>query len=111
MTLRLYSAWRATAPYRVRIGLAIKGMAYDYSGVDLLAGQQRSPEYRAVNPQGLTPALVGNGLAVEEEPEAGSAVRRGSRVTVRFGRAAGSQAPNSKRGNHSTAARNPAQRE
>ena len=61
MTLRLYSAWRATAPYRVRIGLALKGLAYDYSGVDLLAGQQRSPEYRAVNPQGLTPALVVDG--------------------------------------------------
>ena len=50
MTLRLYSAWRATAPYRVRIGLALKGLAYDYTGIDLLAGQQRSPEYRAVNP-------------------------------------------------------------
>jgi hypothetical protein len=30
--------------------------------------------------------LVGNGVALEEEPEAGTTVRRGSRVTVRFGR-------------------------
>ena len=28
MTLTLYSHWRATAPYRVRIGLALKGVAY-----------------------------------------------------------------------------------
>ena len=66
MTLRLYSAWRATAPYRVRIGLAIKGLNFDYSGVDLLAGQQRSPEYRAVNPQGLTPALEVDGRVLTQ---------------------------------------------
>ena len=57
MTFVLHSAWRATAPYRVRIGLALKGVAYDYAAVNLLAGQQREPAYRAVNPQGLTPAL------------------------------------------------------
>ncbi|MBT9473953.1 MAG: maleylacetoacetate isomerase [Pseudomonadota bacterium] len=57
MTFVLHSAWRATAPYRVRIGLALKGVAYDYAAVDLIAGQQREPAYRAVNPQGLTPAL------------------------------------------------------
>ncbi len=57
MTFVLHSAWRATAPYRVRIGLALKGVAYDYAPVDLIAGQQREPAYRAVNPQGLTPAL------------------------------------------------------
>jgi maleylacetoacetate isomerase len=62
MSFVLHSAWRATAPYRVRIGLALKGVAYDYAAVDLIAGQQREPEYRAVNPQGLTPALdVGDG--------------------------------------------------
>jgi maleylacetoacetate isomerase len=66
MSLRLYSAWRATAPYRVRIGLALKGLAYDYSGVDLLAGQQRSPEYRAVNLQGLTPALEVDGRVLTQ---------------------------------------------
>ena len=57
MAFTLHSAWRATAPYRVRIGLALKGVDYDYAAVDLLAGQQREPAYRAVNPQGLTPAL------------------------------------------------------
>jgi maleylacetoacetate isomerase/maleylpyruvate isomerase len=62
MGYTLYSAWRATAPYRVRIGLALKGVDYDYVPIDLIAGQQREPEYRAVNPQGLTPALdLGDG--------------------------------------------------
>lgn len=57
MGYTLHSAWRATAPYRVRIGLALKGVDYDYVPLDLLKGQQREPTYRAVNPQGLTPAL------------------------------------------------------
>ena len=62
MPLTLHSAWRAGAPYRVRIGLALKGVAYDYAPVDLIAGQQREPAYRAINPQGLTPALdLGDG--------------------------------------------------
>lgn len=57
MVYTLHSAWRATAPYRVRIGLALKGVEYDYVPVDLIKGQQREPAYKAVNPQGLTPAL------------------------------------------------------
>ena len=62
MAWTLYSAWRATAPYRVRIGLALKGVDYDYVAVDLLAGEQLAPAYRAVNPQGLMPALdLGDG--------------------------------------------------
>ena len=49
----------------MRIGLQLKGCAYDYAPVDLLAGQQREPAYRAVNPQGLTPALdLGDGTVL-----------------------------------------------
>jgi maleylacetoacetate isomerase len=67
MSYTLHSAWRATAPYRVRIGLALKGVAYDYAPVDLLAGEQRAPAYRAVNPQGLTPALdLGEGVVLAQ---------------------------------------------
>lgn len=57
MTLVLHSAWRASAPYRVRIALNLKGVPYDYAAVDLAGGQQHSPAYRQLNPQGLTPAL------------------------------------------------------
>ncbi len=53
----LYSAWRATAPYRVRIGLALKGVDYAYSALDLIKGQQREAAYQAVNRQMLTPTL------------------------------------------------------
>jgi maleylacetoacetate isomerase len=67
MGFTLYSAWRATAPYRVRIGLALKGVAYDYAPVDLIKGEQREPRYRAVNPQGLTPALdLGDGRVLTQ---------------------------------------------
>jgi maleylacetoacetate isomerase len=67
MSFTLHSAWRATAPYRVRIGLALKGVAYDYAAVDLIRGDQRTPEYRAVNPQGLTPALdLGGGRVLTQ---------------------------------------------
>jgi maleylacetoacetate isomerase len=50
----------------VRIGLALKGLAYDYAGVDLLAGDQHAPPYRAVNPQGLTPALEVDGRVLTQ---------------------------------------------
>ena len=63
----LHSAWRATAPYRVRIGLQLKGASYDYAPVDLIAGEQREPAYRAVNRQGLTPALdLGDGTVLTQ---------------------------------------------
>ncbi|MFN9034556.1 MAG: glutathione S-transferase N-terminal domain-containing protein, partial [Alphaproteobacteria bacterium] len=57
MTLTLYSFWAATAPYRVRIGLALKGLPYEIVPVDLRAGDQHGEAYRARNPQGLAPAL------------------------------------------------------
>lgn len=58
MELVLYSHWRATAPYRVRIGLHLKGLTYRYEPVDLAAGRQREETYRAINSQHLVPALV-----------------------------------------------------
>jgi maleylacetoacetate isomerase/maleylpyruvate isomerase len=57
MTLTLHSYWRATAPYRVRIALNLKGLPFDYAPVNLRAGDQLGEAYRQVNPQGLTPAL------------------------------------------------------
>jgi len=57
MTLTLHSMWRATAPYRVRIGLALKGLDYAYVGHDLVSGEARRAPYTGLNPQGLVPAL------------------------------------------------------
>jgi len=58
--------WRATAPYRVRIALNLKGLSYAYSAVDLTAGEQREERYRGVNPQGLVPALEAGGEALTQ---------------------------------------------
>ncbi len=57
MSLVLHSYWRATAPYRVRIGLNLKGLAYDYAPVNLIKAEQSEPDHLARNPQGLVPAL------------------------------------------------------
>jgi maleylacetoacetate isomerase len=61
MKLVLHSAWRASAPYRVRIALKLKGLAYDYAPVDLAAGNQRGESYKAVNAQMLVPTLEADG--------------------------------------------------
>ena len=62
MSLTLHSYWRATAPYRVRIGLNLKGLDYGYVGVNLLKGEQHADDYVATrNPQHLTPALEAGG--------------------------------------------------
>lgn len=57
--LKLYSYFRSSAAYRVRIALALKGLPYETVPVHLLAGggQQHGAAYRATNPQALIPAL------------------------------------------------------
>ncbi len=58
--LKLYGYWRSSAAYRVRIALNLKGLAFDNLPVHLVkdGGQQRSADYKALNPQGLVPLLV-----------------------------------------------------
>jgi maleylpyruvate isomerase len=55
----LYSFFRSSAAYRVRIALNLKGMRYDTVGIHLQkdGGQNRKPEYQAINPQMRVPAL------------------------------------------------------
>ena len=53
----LYDYFRSSAAYRVRIALNLKGVDYESRQVDLRSGEQRSEEYRALNPQGLVPML------------------------------------------------------
>jgi maleylacetoacetate isomerase len=53
----LYDYWRSSAAYRVRIALKLKKVDYESRSVDLLHQEQASDAYRAVNPQGLIPAL------------------------------------------------------
>lgn len=55
----LYSYYRSTSSYRVRIALALKGLAYQTLPVNLVAhgGEHLAPAYRALNPQGRVPTL------------------------------------------------------
>ena len=53
----LYDYYRSSAAYRVRIGLNLKGVEYESRQVNLLESEQKSDEYRALNPQGLVPML------------------------------------------------------
>lgn len=57
--LTLYSYWRSSAAYRVRIGLNIKGLQYRTVPVHLVrnGGEQHAPDYAAANPQKLVPML------------------------------------------------------
>lgn len=53
----LYDYWRSSASYRVRIALNLKGVEYERRPVNLLESEQKSAEYRALNPEGLVPML------------------------------------------------------
>jgi maleylacetoacetate isomerase len=53
----LYDYFRSSAAYRVRIALNLKGVDYERRQVDLREGEQKSAEYRALNPQGFVPML------------------------------------------------------
>lgn len=58
--IKLYSYWRSSACYRVRIALNIKGLEYQQVHVHLLrdGGEQHSPRFKGVNPQELIPVLL-----------------------------------------------------
>jgi maleylacetoacetate isomerase len=55
--VELYSYFRSTAAYRVRIALNLKGIGYKLIPVNLLKEEQKSDWYLAVNPLGLVPVL------------------------------------------------------
>jgi maleylacetoacetate isomerase len=60
--MKLYSYWRSTAAYRVRIALNIKQLDYEYKAVHLVkdGGEQLKSAYQAINPLSLVPALETN---------------------------------------------------
>ena len=57
--MKIYSYFRSSASYRVRVALNLKGLPYDIVPVHLLrdGGEQLKPDYRALNPDALVPAL------------------------------------------------------
>jgi len=58
--VKLYSYFRSSAAYRVRIALNLKGLAYDTTPIHLVkdGGHNKRPDFRAVNPQMRVPVLV-----------------------------------------------------
>ena len=58
--MKLYGYWRSNSSYRLRIALALKGLAPEQVPVHLVrdGGEQLKPAYRAINPQGRVPSLA-----------------------------------------------------
>ena len=55
--MKLYSFFRSGTSHRLRIALNLKGIATDYAAVDLRVDEQLKEAFKAINPQGLVPAL------------------------------------------------------
>ena len=68
MSLELYTFWRSSASYRVRIALNLKSLPYETHAVNLVkdGGEQWLPQYRAVNPQSRVPTLVHDGQRITQ---------------------------------------------
>ena len=64
----LHGYWRSGTSYRVRLALALKGVAYDQATHDLRRGEQRDAGYRALQPQGLVPALDTGEAVLTQSP-------------------------------------------
>ena len=61
--MKLYTFFRSSASYRVRIALNLKGVSYEHAPIHLRrgGGEQLMPAYKAINPQALVPALEDDG--------------------------------------------------
>lgn len=59
--MKLYTYFRSSASYRVRIALAYKGLSWESAAVNLPRGEHREPLFRGLNPQALVPALEDGG--------------------------------------------------
>jgi maleylacetoacetate isomerase len=56
--MKLYSFFNSSTSFRVRIALALKGLPYDYAGVNLRGGEQGQDAYRELSPAGIVPVLA-----------------------------------------------------
>lgn len=67
-TITLYSYWRSSAAYRVRIALNLKGLTYQTRPVHLVknGGEQHSDDYHQINPNELVPVLVDGDIVLNQ---------------------------------------------
>jgi maleylpyruvate isomerase len=66
VSLVLYGYWRSGAAYRTRIGLNLKGVAYEQVPLDLRTAAHRAEAFVERNPQGLVPALEVDGATLTQ---------------------------------------------
>ena len=66
--MQLYSYFRSSAAFRVRIALNLKRVPYDTVPVNIIKGDNDKSEYRALNPQGRVPSLVDDEVTLIQSP-------------------------------------------
>ena len=66
--MQLYNFFRSGTSHRLRIALNLKGLDYDYIAVDLRTEEHLGAAFKALNPQGLVPALVHDELVLTQSP-------------------------------------------
>jgi len=68
MVMQLYNFFRSGTSHRLRIALNLKGLAYEYVAVDLRSEEHLGAAFKALNPQGLVPALVAGEQVLTQSP-------------------------------------------
>lgn len=66
--MKLYGFFRSGTSHRLRIALRLKRLEAEYVPVDLRSEQHLGPEFKAINPQGLVPALEHDGGVLIQSP-------------------------------------------
>jgi maleylacetoacetate isomerase len=64
--MKLYTFFRSSAAFRVRIALNYKGLAWEPAAVSLPKAEHATPEFRGINPLGLVPALEDGGQVLSQ---------------------------------------------
>ena len=64
--MKLYTFFRSSASFRVRIALNIKGIAWESVPVNLPKAEHAEARFKAINPQGLVPALDDSGRLMSQ---------------------------------------------